>query len=92
MSETDEPFALLTRWGDLGHGVSLYYGVSHRDEGPAVGWVCMIQRWMQDSGPIVFSSYEPPAAGFHPTDPVEAARIALQQAGERWPEIAGKIL
>lgn len=73
----------LTRWGQAGYMVSLYHGFLYQQgELPSLGWSCTIRYF--PSGTVFYMSDDPDPYGFHPTDPLEAARLALRQAGERW--------
>jgi hypothetical protein len=83
--------AELNRWGEAGYSIQLWYGdkwrrdpVSERDE-MISGWACLITPRSLGS---TFSVEPNPPLGFHRTDPLAAARDALKQAGQRWPEMA----
>mgnify|MGYP001612338072 FL=1 len=84
----DEVFDALTRWGELGHACALHYGLTMHDGRAAIGWQCFIHFWSQ--GSISIGSLGPIPNGFHPTSAHEAARTALRQAAEQWPEMAEK--
>ncbi len=75
----DEVFDALMRWGKLGHTSHLYYG-------GAGLWTCIIHPW--SVGSVSFGSNEPLPAGYHLSNPYEAARAALKQAAQCWPEMA----
>ncbi len=84
----DEVFDVLTLWGQLGHASSLHYGLAMHDEKLVYGWQCIIHPWSQ--GSVSYGYLEPPPVGYHPTNIHEAARIALRQAAQKWPDIAEK--
>lgn len=81
----DEVFDALMQWGKLGHGTSLHYGPAIHDDKIVYGWQCIIHPYSQ--GSVSYYGYqEPLPVGYHPTDAREAARQALRQAAQRWPE------
>ena len=75
----------LTRWGERGYAPSLHYGVNYDGECVRMGWLCVIHSWT--SGSVSLGTLTPPPSGFHTTDLLEAARIALRHAAQRWPEM-----
>ena len=77
--------AALTRWGEMGHAVSLWFGLTWREERCVRGWLCTVGAWTQ--GSITIGSGIS-ADGCHPTSPIGAARIALHQAPDLYPATA----
>lgn len=81
----DQVLSELTRWGQAGYHATLRYSAIWKDEQAMDGWTCLIMY--SPDGSVFFGDSHPFPFGFHPTDPIEAARLALRQAGERWPEM-----
>lgn len=79
----------LTRWGQAGWAVSLNYGMTMQDDDIVYGWGCYIGA--RTIGSVTIGLLDGPSFGYHPTDPIHAARIALRQAGERWPEMVREL-
>lgn len=84
----DEVFDALTRWGKLGHSSSTHYGPALHNDKIVYGWQCIIHPWTQ--GSVSYGHLEAPPSGYHPTSAHEAARMALREAAQRWPDMAEK--
>lgn len=75
----------LTRWGAAGCAVTLRMGMTWDRGAVAVGWACSIAY--EPRGSVSIGTLRSNPFGYHPTDPIEAARAALRQAADRWPEM-----
>ena len=85
-----ETLDALTFWGQQGYDVRLYHGMTFCDEALQIGWSCLI--CYMPKGSVSIGSNIPSPYGFHPTDPIAAARIALRLAGERWPDVVERMM
>ena len=79
----------LTRWGQHEYAVTLHYGVTWHQDQPCLGWSCSVHY--SPSGSVSYGLSVRIPHGYHPTDPIAAARDALRLAAEQWPEMVAKI-
>ena len=77
--------AALTRWGEVGHTVTLRFGISMHGTDVRYGWYCTIGAWSQGS---VMIGYDKSADGYHPKSLIEAVRMALKAAPDVHPMTA----
>lgn len=81
-----DPLQELTIIGQQGYSVSLSFGTSYNtNEGMVVGWRCVIGG--RTIGSVTISFLNAVSLGTHPTNPTEAARLALVQFRERHTEV-----